>query len=82
MRRKMCSNPPVVFTQLAINRLHDWFPDSNGNLEADDVMDSIIAHFGDETGTPNGLNDAENEIYEKVATMLNTGKTIFSPVLA
>jgi hypothetical protein len=81
MKKKMCSNQPIIFTQAAINVLFNWFPDSRGNLEADEVMDTIIGHYGDETGTPQGLNDATNEVYEKTMMLINSGKTSFSPVI-
>lgn len=72
-----CTNPPVVFSQEAINILYSWFPDSNGNLEADEVMDAIEGHhWGD-----NYPSKGAKELVDKVQALLDNGTIPFSPVL-
>jgi hypothetical protein len=82
-RKKMCSNPPVVFSQAAINILYHWFPDSNGNLDAEDVWDAIMGHWSDDDMSVCAPNKAGEELVDKVENILKaTSKDFrFSPVL-
>ena len=44
--KKVCSYSPVIFSQPAIDLLCDWFPDSRGNLQKDEVMDALYGNYG------------------------------------
>ena len=80
-KKGMCSNPPLVFSQAAIGILCDWFPDSNGNLDADEVWDAVMGHWSDDGMSVCAPSKAGEEIVDKVETLLQSGKdTKFSPV--
>ena len=84
-KSKCCTNPPVVFSQPAINLLHDWFPDSNGNLDAEEVWDALEGHYGMRgeniyPDVPEG--SPAHEVLTKVEPILQAGGGLaFSPVL-
>jgi hypothetical protein len=85
MKNKTCSQTPVVFSQPAIDQLFTWYPNSNGNLDAEEILDTLSGYYGSR-GVGNTYPDVPAgtpaaEILEKIEGIINT-KPKFSPVLS
>jgi hypothetical protein len=84
MTKKTCSQYPVVFSQPAIDLLYQWFPDSNGNLNVHEILDTLTNHYGSrglDTYPDVPAGSPADEILRKVENTINYHET-FSPVLS